>query len=136
MTGKYFSRKIVKDGEVFDSKAEFERYKHLQMLERAGEISELERQPRYEVLPKLVTLVPKKLKTKVKMETLVDEKAKHYTADFKYKEGDHIVVEEVKSSYTKLARDYPLKRHLFKLYIRQLNMAVGHDLWVFREVIR
>ena len=44
---KYRNKKIQIDMYVFDSIAESKRYKELKLLERAGEISELELQPKF-----------------------------------------------------------------------------------------
>lgn len=44
---KYRNKKIQVDMYVFDSIAESRRYKELKLLERAGEISELELQPKF-----------------------------------------------------------------------------------------
>lgn len=38
---KYRNKKVIVDGEEFDSKKEGNRYKELRLLERAGEISNL-----------------------------------------------------------------------------------------------
>lgn len=45
---KYGNRKTEVDGIVFDSKKEAARYQELLLLQRAGEIERLERQPKYE----------------------------------------------------------------------------------------
>ena len=44
---KYRNKKVIVDGKEFDSKKEGDRYKKLRLLERAGEISDLELQPRF-----------------------------------------------------------------------------------------
>lgn len=44
---KYRNKKVIVDGEEFDSKKEGKRYKELKLLERAGEISNLELQPKF-----------------------------------------------------------------------------------------
>lgn len=44
---KYRNKKIQVDMYVFDSIAESKRYRELKLLERAGEISELELQPKF-----------------------------------------------------------------------------------------
>ena len=49
---KYNNTRPVVDGIKFDSKREAERYKELKLLERAGKISDLILQPRFELLPK------------------------------------------------------------------------------------
>lgn len=44
---KYRNKKVIVDRKEFDSKKEAIRYKELKLLERAGEISNLELQPRF-----------------------------------------------------------------------------------------
>ena len=44
---KYGAKKIEVDGLIFDSKKEANRWRELQLLQRAGEISKLERQCRF-----------------------------------------------------------------------------------------
>ncbi len=44
---KYYNKKVQVDMYVFDSIAESRRYKELALLERAGEITDLELQPRF-----------------------------------------------------------------------------------------
>ena len=48
---KYNSRKAVVDGITFDSGREAERYSQLKLLQRAGKISWLRLQVRFELLP-------------------------------------------------------------------------------------
>lgn len=48
MPAKYRNKKTELDGIVFDSKKEAARWSELLLLQRAGEISQLERQPKYE----------------------------------------------------------------------------------------
>lgn len=50
MTNKYRNVKTVVDGHTFASKAEARRYSELRLLEKAGEISGLELQPRYPIV--------------------------------------------------------------------------------------
>lgn len=51
MPSKYHARKTVVDGITFDSRREAKRYGELKLLERAGEILDLQRQVRYELIP-------------------------------------------------------------------------------------
>ncbi len=44
---KYRNKKVIVDGEEFDSKKEGNRYKELKLLLKAGKISNLELQPRF-----------------------------------------------------------------------------------------
>jgi len=48
---KYNSRKIERDGMVFDSVKEYRRYTELSLLEKAGEISDLQRQVKFRLIP-------------------------------------------------------------------------------------
>ena len=94
---KYHNTKTEVDNIVFDSKKEALRFQELSMLEKAGVIKNLERQKRFEVVPK----------TK-------DEKAVYYYADFTYTENDKLICEDVKSIATKRNPTYIIKRKLFK----------------------
>lgn len=93
---KYRNIKTELDGIKFDSLKEARRYSELKILERAGEIKELELQPKYELLPKQE-----------------GERAVVYKADFMYFDFQvqGFVVEDVKGMKT---RDYIIKRKLFK----------------------
>lgn len=95
MGNKYGAKKI-KDpatGFVFDSKTEFIRWCELRILERAGKISDLKRQVRYELIPKQV-----------------GERACNYVADFVYIDSDgNTVVEDTKGVRTDA---YKIKRKL------------------------
>ena len=78
---KYNARKITIDGLKFDSQKEAKRYTELALLEKAGEISGLKTQIKFELIPKQN-----------------GERACNYIADFVYtdmKSGQR-VVEDVK----------------------------------------
>jgi Protein of unknown function (DUF1064) len=47
---KFHARKVVLDTVTFDSVRESRRYQELRFLERAGEISQLELQPRFNIV--------------------------------------------------------------------------------------
>jgi len=49
---KYRNIKTTVDGIRFDSKREAERYSELKLLERAGIITDLKLQPKFELIPK------------------------------------------------------------------------------------
>ena len=81
---KYNNTKIRVDGRLFDSKAEAARWQELSLLERAGEITELERQVEYELIPKQK-----------------GERAVKYIADFRYVDHEgKTVVEDTKGVKT------------------------------------
>lgn len=103
---KYGNRKTEVDGIRFDSKKEAVRYWELKMLERAGKISDLERQVRFVLIP--AQYLDGKLK----------ERQCVYVADFRYLENGHVVVEDTKGVRTK---DYIIKR---KLLLKVYGIAI------------
>ena len=50
---KYHNKKVQVDGIIFDSAKEANRYRELDMLEKAGEISDLQRQVKYVLIPEI-----------------------------------------------------------------------------------
>lgn len=99
MKRKYGNRKVVLDGHTFDSKREAGRYGELKLLERAGQITGLELQPRFE-------LIPKQRRADGRA-----ERACEYVADFRYMDAStgQQVIEDAKGMRT---RDYIIKRKL------------------------
>ena len=94
---KYNNTKTEVDGIKFDSKKESNRFLELKMLEKSEIIENLERQKRFEIVPK----------TK-------DERAVFYVADFVYKQDGRKICEDVKSEATRKDKTYIIKRKLFK----------------------
>lgn len=82
---KYKNRKVVVDGELFDSKKEALRWRQLKSLEKIKAISDLQRQVKY-------TLIPSQ---KDESGKVIEQKCS-YIADFVYKQNGQIVVEDVK----------------------------------------
>ena len=107
MTSKYHSKKIKWNGETFDSKREFNRYQELLLLQRAGKISDLERQVR-------INLMPPQKDERGK----VIERAVTYIADFVYfdTEQNKTIVEDAKGVRTP---EYILKRKM-ALYLKHI----------------
>lgn len=104
---KYGNRKVRAEGYVFDSIMEYERYKELKLLVKAGEISRLEVHPRYCL-----------------QESFVDADgvrwpAIHYSPDFQYVDADSgmLTAEDVKGAVTAV---FSLKEKLFRR--RYLNI--------------
>ena len=98
---KYKNSKIDYDGIKFDSKKEAERYAELKILEKAGEIKNLQLQRPFELIPRQ------------KIDGKVVERACKYIADFVYQEripgGWKLVVEDTKGFRTEA---YKIKRKL------------------------
>lgn len=84
---KYHARKVVSQGQVFDSEKEYARYLELKLLEKAGEISQLERQVKYDLIPKQMDEEGKMI-----------ERPTVYVADFQYRDNNtgEFIVEDVK----------------------------------------
>ena len=91
---KYGNIRTIVDGHSFMSKREAERYKELKILERIGEIKNLELQPKFDII-------------------IDGVKVDRYIADFRYTDTktDKTVVEDVKGAHT---REYLRKRRLMK----------------------
>ena len=90
---KYGNRRIkAPDGQVFDSVKEFHRWGCLRLLERAGRISDLKRQVKFELIPKQE-----------------GELACNYVADFTYYQNGEYIVEDVKGCKTDV---YKIKKKL------------------------
>lgn len=92
---KFNAKKIFIGGEAFDSKKEYSRYCELKLLEKAGEISNLERQVEYELIPAQFEMVWDKRKGEYKKGRCLERKC-CYVADFRYNEKGNVVVEDVK----------------------------------------
>lgn len=109
---KFSAEKVELDGMAFDSKKEAATYWQLKMAERAGEIANLRRQVKYELIPAQKDARGKLI-----------ERAVHYIADFEYDElkgprkGEHVVM-DVKGMRT---REYVIKRKLM-LYVHGVRI--------------
>ena len=106
---KYHNRKVERDGIVFDSVKEFNRYLDLKVLEKAGLISELQRQVKFVLIeaqrePDSIGKRGGKIKGKLL------EREAAYIADFTYRdENGELIVEDTKGIRTP---EYVLKRKL------------------------
>lgn len=103
---KYRNRAVTLNGDRFDSHKEARRYGELVLLLRAGQISHLERQVKYELIPSQ------------RVDGKVVERACTYVADFVYMENGKKVVEDTKGFRTK---DYIIKRKLM-LYVHGIRI--------------
>ena len=100
---KYGAEKTVIDGRKFDSRKEARRYQELRLLERAGEISHLECQVKFELIPsqKYQDAPTRRQKTL---------RGVSYVADFVYMDKyGNTIVEDVKGFRTDA---YRIKRKL------------------------
>ena len=118
---KYHSRKITVDGICFDSQREAQRYCELVLLQRAGKITNLERQKPYKLIPAQYETYPRLGKNgqKLKDGRRCIEKAVTYVADFVYLQDGQLIVEDAKGVKTP---EYVIKRKLM-LYIRGIKIT-------------
>lgn len=106
---KYNARKCMStDGIMFDSKKECMRWERLRIAEKKGEISNLQRQVKYELIPKQ------------KAPTGETVRKCEYIADFVYEQNGEMVVEDVKSLATTTPQ-YKIKKKL---------MLKEHQIWI------
>ncbi len=100
---KLGNRSITIDGIEFQSIREGNRYCELKLLQRAGKISNLELQKRYELIPahyeevetgEFYKVGSKKGQPKTKKVCV--EQSLHYVADFVYEENGKTIVEDSK----------------------------------------
>lgn len=114
---KYHSRMLTRNGESFDSIKEYRRYCELLLLQRAGAITELQRQVPFELIP--VQREPDAIgKRGGVIKGKVIEHSVKYIADFVYKQDGYTVVEDTKGVKTK---DYVIKRKLM-LYVHGIQI--------------
>lgn len=126
---KYRNKKTIVDGIEFDSKREADRWRELKLLEIAGAITNLQRQVKFELIPKQVELVPRYGKDgkRLKDKEVIVEKACDYIADFGYELNGEKIVEDVKGY-----RD-PSSAAYAKFVIKRKLMLFIHGIKV-REV--
>ena len=115
---KYQAQKCEFNGEKFDSRKELQRWLELRLLERNGEISELRRQVKFELIP--AQREPDTIgKRGGVIKGKVIEHGVNYVADFVYKDSAGCtVVEDTKGMRTK---EYVIKRKLM-LYFHGIRI--------------
>lgn len=98
----------TKDGHVFDSMAEMNRYWELKQLERIGIISDLKLQPEFILQPAYTHPVYGK------------QRAIKYYGDFEYRSGKKTIVEDCKGHVTEM---YKLKLKLLYAKYPDINFV-------------
>lgn len=99
---KYGSKKVTVNGITYDSKKEAQRHQELLLLQRAGKITDLETQVKFELLPSQ------------RIDGKVVERSVGYVADFVYKQDGKTIVEDTKGFRT---REYILKRKMMLFFL-------------------
>lgn len=127
MRSKYYNKKTyTSDGIKHDSQKEATRWAELKLLQRAGEISDLQRQVEFELIPnqyEVVERVSKKTGEPLVPETKLIERKVCYIADFVYtdKNGNR-VVEDTKSEITQTPV-FVVKRKLM-LFVHGIKVKI------------
>jgi len=103
MKNKYFNKKVIYDNYSFDSKKERDRYIVLKAWARNNLITNFLVKPKF---PFDINGKPIKANDKRSRQIC-------YIADFSYVENGKIIVEDVKSSFTKRDKVFRLKKALF-----------------------
>ena len=115
---KYGNKKIIADGEVFDSKKEYRRWNELIMLVKAREITGLQRQVKYVLIPAQREPDLTGPRGGIRRGKLIEREVA-YIADFVYTDKDgNTVVEDCKGMRTK---DYIIKR---KLLLKEYGIRI------------
>jgi hypothetical protein len=117
MRSKYHNKKVVVNGIPFDSKKEAKRFAELSLLEKAGVISDLQRQVKFVLIPAQREPDTVGARGGIKKGKVI-EKECSYIADFVYQENGTKVVEDTKGYKTK---DYIIKRKLM-LYVHGMRI--------------
>lgn len=113
---KYHAKKVVVDGITFDSEKESKRYLFLRQAQADGIISDLELQPKFELIPAIKETYVKHLKTKDKLCERTAQLPITYTADFEYVKDGERVIEDVKISKSLLPKEFVLKVKMMKYF--------------------
>jgi len=104
---KYGNKKTVTGGLTFDSGRESCRWSQLVLMEKAGEISGLERQITFELIPKQ------------RLKNGKCERSLKYILDFRYTDKNGVVIHD--DSKGKRTADYVIKRKLM-LYVHGIEI--------------
>lgn len=105
---KYHSRKVTVDGVTFDSQKEYRRFRELCLLEKAGQITDLQRQVKFVLIPAQYEPDTIGKRGGRKRGKLIERECS-YIADFTYTEDGKQVVEDTKGYKT---TEYIIKRKM------------------------
>lgn len=119
---KYYNKKVIVNGEIFDSNKEYKRYRELLLLEKAGAITDLQRQVKFVLLPAQYETYERygKKGQRLKDGKRCIERGVNYYADFVYNEDGKQVVEDTKSEPTK-TESFVIKRKLM-MFIHNIKV--------------
>ena len=120
---KYKNKKTITfDGILHDSRKEANRWAELKLMLRAGEIDDLRRQVKFELIPAQYEVIERYSRNgkRLKDDRKLIEKPVYYIADFVYidKRTNNEIVEDTKGVKTK---DYVIKRKLM-LFLKGIRV--------------
>lgn len=95
MRNKYKAKKVLFNGQEFDSKKEVRRYRFLLEKAQRGEISDLQTQVKYILIPTQREPDTVGVRGGIKKGKVIEKECAYY-ADFVYKENGQEVVEDTK----------------------------------------
>ena len=106
MGSKYHAKKVTVNGITYDSKKEMRRHLQLLEMERNGEITDLQRQVKFILIP--TQREPDTIGSRggVKKGKVIERECA-YIADFVYRKDGELIVEDTKGVRTK---EYVIKR--------------------------
>lgn len=113
---KYRNKKVEFEGKTFDSTKEWKRYLFLKDAQDKGLISNLELQPKFELIPSIKENYVKHLKTKDKICERTVQLAITYTADFSYIKDGVRIIEDIKASPKLLPKEFILKVKMMRYF--------------------
>ena len=126
---KYGNKKVIVDGITFDSQKEAHRYFELKLLQRAGQIQNLELQKEFELIPAQYEYYARygKKGQRLKDGARCVEQSCVYKADFAYTENGKTVVEDVKgyrdpksAGYARFVIKRKLMLHIYGIKIKEV----------------
>lgn len=122
------------DGTVYDSREE---YLYHQILLADSNVGCIHRQVRLQVFPSIYMSVPKRLKTKIRYDRRLMIHGHGYKPDFIFREGERVIVCDVKSKYTHSLREFRItaKAVVNKIAAHNRKRHGGKAVMVFREAI-
>ena len=124
-TAKFGNKKVVTDEGTFDSKKEYNTWCELKLMEKAGEITDLQRQVKFVLIPAQyedIEVVSKTGKTKIKKQLV--ERECSYIADFVFtiKETGETTVLDTKSEAT-ITPEFKIKKKLM-LWVHHIKVEI------------
>ena len=123
MKNKFNNRKVVFQGETYDSQLELSRFLFLSNRAKEGEITNLRRQVEYLLIPAQYGTEIKHLKTKDKEVRVLLERSCSYIADFVYERNGKVIVEDCKGSKYIITADFKIKKKLM-LWVHQIQVKI------------